>query len=156
MIAVASVLATLIDKDTEPNAKAESLERKLVAENKTKAACQVFFEKEFFTVSNDILNTIYRHYVDDAFEGIQALDFDDLQTAYANLDEFEKKHNISLSEHNNFETDILSEITKISELKGFTNGFKLSVRLIFEVFGTSSYISDQFTGYTKREKAERT
>ncbi|MDE5992723.1 MAG: hypothetical protein K2G87_06695 [Oscillospiraceae bacterium] len=36
--AVASVLAPLMDKDTEPNAKAESLERKLVAENETKAA----------------------------------------------------------------------------------------------------------------------
>lgn len=105
-------------------------------------------------MSNDILNTIYKHYVDDAFEGIQALNFDDLQNAYANLDEFEKKHNISLSEHNNFETDILSEITNISELKGFTSGFKLAVRLIFEVFGTSSYRIN--TGYTKREKAERT
>lgn len=86
-------------------------------------------------MQENIISTIYRQYLDNAFEGIQALDFDDLQAAYANLDEFEKKHNISLSEHNAFETDILSEITNISELKGFTNGFKLAVRLIFEVYG---------------------
>lgn len=100
-------------------------------------------------MSNDILNAIYNHYVNDAFEGIQALTVDDLKDAYASLDEFEKKHNVSLSEHNALDFNVLSVISGTSEQKGFINGFKLAARLIFEVWGTSSY-------YIKQEKAERT
>ncbi len=88
-------------------------------------------------MQENIITAIYRKYLDNAFEGIHALDCDDLRIAYANLEEFEKKYNISLSEHNDIETDIINEATSVSELKGFTNGFKLAVRLIFEAYGTA-------------------
>ena len=88
-------------------------------------------------MQENIITAIYRKYLNDAFEGIHAIDCDDLQIAYANLDKLEKKHNISLSEHNDIETDIIIEVTSVSELKGFTNGFKLAVRLIFEAYGTA-------------------
>ena len=96
--------------------------------------CQV--RKEIFMQEN-IITAIYRKYLNDAFEGIHAIDCDDLQIAYANLEKLEKEHNISLSEHIDIETDIINEITSVSELKGFTNGFKLAVRLIFEAYGTA-------------------
>lgn len=86
-------------------------------------------------MQENIITAIYREYLDNAFEGIHALNCDDLQVVYANLEKFEKKHNISLSEHNDIETDIISEFTSVSERKGFTNGFKLAVRLIFEAYG---------------------
>lgn len=86
-------------------------------------------------MQRNIITAIYREYFNNAFEGIHALDFDDLEVAYANLEKFEKKHNISLSEHNDIETDIIDEVASVSELKGFTNGFKLAVRLIFEAYG---------------------
>lgn len=88
-------------------------------------------------MQENIITAIYRKYLDNAFEGIHALNCDDLQVVYANLKEFEKKHNISLSEHNDIETDIINEVASVSELKGFTNGFKLAVRLIFEAYGTA-------------------
>lgn len=88
-------------------------------------------------MQENIITAIYRKYLNNAFEGIHALDTDDLQDAYANLEKFEKKHNISLSEHNDIETDIIDEVASASELKGFTNGFKLAVRLIFEAYGTT-------------------
>lgn len=94
-------------------------------------------------MSNNIISSIYKAYLENEFEGIQALRCEDLQVAYANLKEFEKKHNISLSEHNDIETDTISETSNTSELKGFTNGFKLAVRLIFEVWGTSSHYIKQ-------------
>lgn len=86
-------------------------------------------------MDNKIISAIYDEYLDNAFDDIKALNTDDLQAAYANLDEFEKKHNISLPEHNDIETNIINEVAGVSELKGFTNGFKLAVRLIFEVYG---------------------
>lgn len=86
-------------------------------------------------MSDDIITTIYREYLDSAFEGIQALKEEDLRFVYENLEEFEKKYNISLSEHNDIENNIISEATNVSECKGFTNGFKLAVRLIFEAYG---------------------
>lgn len=86
-------------------------------------------------MDNKIIAAIYDECLDNVFDGIKALNTDDLQAAYANLDEFEKKHNISLSEHNDIETNTINEVAGVSELKGFTNGFKLAVRLIFEVYG---------------------
>ncbi len=88
-------------------------------------------------MQENIITAIYHEYLNNAFEGIQTLNMDDLQDAYANLEKFEKKHNISLSEHNDIEADIIDEVANTSELKGFTNGFKLAVRLIFEAYGTA-------------------
>lgn len=84
-------------------------------------------------MNNSVISAIFGAYLDNMFEGIQALNFYDLQDAYAKLDEFEKKHNISLSEHNDFEDSVLSEICCISERKGFANGFKLALRLAVEM-----------------------
>lgn len=84
---------------------------------------------------SDIITVMYREYLDDAFEGIQALKDEDLRFVYENLEKFEKKHNISLSEHNDIDNNIITEATNVSEHKGFTNGFKLAVRLIFEAYG---------------------
>lgn len=86
-------------------------------------------------MDSNILNAIYDVYVDNVFEGIQALNFDDLKDAYASLDEFMKKNNLSLSERNSLEANIISTISYTSEQKGFANGFKLAVRLIFETYG---------------------
>lgn len=102
--------------------------------NRPAPECQE--RKEIFMQEN-IISSIFSAYLDNAFEGIHALNMDDLQVVYANLKKFEEKHNISLSELNDIETDIINEITSISELKGFTNGFKIAVRLIFEAYGTA-------------------
>lgn len=83
---------------------------------------------------NNIISSIYSAYLDDEFKGIQALRASDLQTAYVSLEEFEKKHHISAKESNDFDTDILSEFTAISEQIGFTNGFKLAIQLMTEVY----------------------
>ncbi|MEZ3454433.1 MAG: hypothetical protein K1W17_08695 [Oscillospiraceae bacterium] len=84
---------------------------------------------------SDIITVMYREYLNSEFEGIQALKEEDLRFVYENLEEFEKKYNISLSEHNDIENNIILEATNVSECKGFTNGFKLAVRLIFEAYG---------------------
>lgn len=85
-------------------------------------------------MSNDIITTIYHTYIANAFEDIQASSTDS-QVADANLEEFEKKHNISTEEQNDIEENIITEITYASKLKGFTDGFKLAVRLMSEIYG---------------------
>ena len=80
-------------------------------------------------MDTSIIDAIFSAYLDNKFEGVQTLSTDDLQAAYAKLNEFEKKHNISETEHIEFEDDVLSEIFCTCEHKGFENGFKLALRL---------------------------
>lgn len=86
--------------------------------------------------NDNIISSIFHSYINGEIEGVSALTCDDLQTAYANLDKFIEKHNMSKSEYNGIDTDIISEATYVSEYKGFTNGFKLAVRLILETHNT--------------------
>lgn len=71
----------------------------------------------------------------DEFNGIKALQFDDLKTAYEYLDVFEKQHNISMADHNRFEAYVLCEFTQTSQQVGFICGFKVAVRLMSEIYG---------------------
>ena len=84
-------------------------------------------------MQENIISSIYNAYLDNEFEDIQPLRPNDLQSGYEKLNDFEKKHNISTAEQNEFYTDVLNEFTAISELKGFTNGFKLAARLLMEI-----------------------
>lgn len=84
---------------------------------------------------SNILNALHSAYLDDMFENVSPVNYYDLEAAYKKLDKFEKKHNISVSEHNNLEFDVLSAISNISEQKGFVNGFRLAVQLISEAYG---------------------
>ena len=67
-------------------------------------------------------------YLDNEFEGIQPLRSNDLQNEYEKLNDFEKQHGISEAVHLDFD-EVLTKFIYASELKGFTNGFKLAVRL---------------------------
>lgn len=84
-------------------------------------------------MQENIISSIYSAYLNNEFEGIRPLQSNDLQSGYEKLNDFEKEHNISLSERNRLETDIINEFTNTSELKGFTNGFKFALRLLSEV-----------------------
>lgn len=88
-------------------------------------------------MQENIISSIYNAYLDNEFEGIQPLRSNDLQSGYKKLNDFEKKHNISTAEQNEFYTEVLNEFTVISELKGFTNGFKLAARLLMEICDNS-------------------
>lgn len=83
-------------------------------------------------MDNKIISVIYSTYLDNEFIDLPALNYYDLSAEYKKLDEFLEKHNISLEERNDLDSDIISEFTNKSEKIGFTNGFKLALRLVFE------------------------
>ena len=63
-----------------------------------------------------------------------------------------RKNNISTAEQNEFYTGVLNEFTVISELKGFTNGFKLAAHLLMEICDNPK-ISEKKTFTKNNEKS---
>lgn len=84
---------------------------------------------------DSIIPKLYEMCLNNEFEGIQALQVNDLQIGYEKLDIFEKQHNISMKDHTDFEFDVLNEFTEVSEQIGFICGFKVAVRLMSEIYG---------------------
>lgn len=80
-----------------------------------------------------IMHQIFDTYLDNDFEGIRPLFQDDWQEEYAELVKFERKHQISRADCTCLECDLLNPILYKAEQKGFSNGFKLAARLLFEI-----------------------
>lgn len=72
------------------------------------------------------IQKLFEIYINNEFEGIQGLQFDDLKVEYNKLNAFGKIHNFSVEDRIYIEDDILSEVTEISERAGFTGGFKVA------------------------------
>lgn len=84
-------------------------------------------------MQENIITAIYRKYLDNAFDGMQAISSES-QAAREVLEKFESKYNISAEERNDIEDNIITEVTYAGERKGFVNGFKIAVRLMSEVY----------------------
>lgn len=84
---------------------------------------------------DSIIPKFYEMCLNDEFEGIQALQENDLQIGYDKLEIFEKQHNFSADACLQFRNCILNEFTEISEQIGFVCGFKVAVRLMSEIYG---------------------
>lgn len=82
-----------------------------------------------------IIPKLYEMCLNNEFNGIQALQNDDLQIGYDKLDIFEKQNNISAEAHAKFEAYVLNEFTEVSEQIGFMCGFKVAVRLMSGIYG---------------------
>lgn len=81
---------------------------------------------------NSIISKIFDVYLDNEFEGINPVIGDDCKEVYDNLEKFEQQHHFSNSDIVYLDTEIISELTYASKLKGFEDGFKLAVRLLLE------------------------
>ena len=84
---------------------------------------------------DSIIPKLYDMCQNDEFKGIKAVQVDDLKNAYESLAVFEKQHNISIADSNNFKVNILDEFTEVSQQIGFICGFKVAVRLMSEIYG---------------------
>jgi len=83
-------------------------------------------------MDNNILGALFDSYIENSFKSIKAMDTNDLCKERSALDEFSKKHGLSQREQSFLENEIINDMTLISEYKGFTNGFKLAMRMILE------------------------
>lgn len=84
---------------------------------------------------DSIIPKLYEICLNGEFEGIQALQENDLQIGYDKLEIFEKQHNFSSDDCLHFRNDVLNEFTEVSEQIGFMCGFKVAVRLMSEIYG---------------------
>lgn len=88
-------------------------------------------------MNSNILTVIFDDYISNSFEGICSLSQKDLQNEYDILAKFEKEYVFSAKDCNFLECDIINSLLYKSELNGFTNGFKLAVRLFSEICDNS-------------------
>lgn len=81
-----------------------------------------------------IMSQIFDLYLNDNFEGISSSDWEE---DYKKIKEFEEQHKFSISDCTYLEADIINSLVHKSEMLGFSNGFKLAVRLLSEIRGNS-------------------
>lgn len=100
---------------------------------------------------DSIIHQIFDTYLDNKFDDIRPLFQEDWQEEYEELVKFENKHQFLDTDRTYLECDIINAINYKSELKGFTNGFKLAARLLSEI-SDKPQISEKkfFTEFNKQ------
>lgn len=81
-----------------------------------------------------IMTQIFDLYLDNSFEDINSYECEE---EYEKIREFEEQHQFSISDRTYLEADLINSMVYKSELLGFSNGFKLAVRLLSEIRGNS-------------------
>lgn len=81
-----------------------------------------------------IIAQIFGLYLNNSFEDIRSCEWEE---EYEKIREFEEQHQFSFSDCTYLEADLINSLVYKSELLGFSNGFKLAVRLFSEMRSNS-------------------
>lgn len=87
-------------------------------------------------IDNDsVISAIYTAYIEDGIKGIKAISIYDLKETYTKLKKFERDYRLSSCDRSELEADIICEFASQFEKRGFTDGIKVAVQLLFEACG---------------------